>query len=277
MQRQAFRTLDRDTRAFLPDSHVSNRNEFVRTARVDTGVPSGTRIHTTDELARYAQQSRLLSRNVERTLRRANRTRLLKYLGGSIAITAITAGSLYSLAVVLSQKNTGCFMYRNVNGEITKCKVSGCSCPISYVEKPCDESLFNCDQFTVSGNKCANADNRQCVHCDWNIEDTDSVHYVDRACLPDDAYLQCENQDAMDALWELIGGTLDSSWNRANDFLGGASDSLGSVMKFVPYIFGFIGILFAIIASVWIFRAMRSTSSVQNTHGYAINTIPQTI
>lgn len=204
--RSLLQLVDRDTKTYFSDYVVTHRNNFVKQARSQTGIPSGRVVDTANELNIYVLSSRVLRRNVDKTLERIRVTKRLEYLGGIVHVDSATLGSLYDNAVALSKVHIGCFMYRkNIsNDDITRCQIAGCSCPITNFELWCNNVEFLCPDFTIEGSRCDEA-KHHCARCYWYEEDADDIQYVNRDCLPDYTFAQCEKYDAMDALWELRG------------------------------------------------------------------------
>lgn len=262
IQRRAVRAMDNQVRAAFPDVTVITRNEYLTRVRIDLKIPSGKRMNSVENLERVVRNSSELSGDVSKAVRKAKRTKTWKYLGGTVAVGAVvSAASLYAAAVELAKRNTGCFMYRGGGQHVTKCRVKGCSCPLNPGDvQACDESVL-WDVMKIANSDCpTGSEENSCVHCNWNETNAENVHYIDRDKVPHDAFFQCEHHDALDAINEIISGTLGNVWNRTGDLISGSSDSIRSISSFLPYILAFVGLIVLVAVGAWLFRIAKSVS-----------------
>lgn len=258
--RRAFRRLDESTLRSFPDVAIGQRNAYVRQAResaVRSGrVRAGERVLDAGRLEILVRSDPALLESANRVSRTASRTKKLLYLGGAITVTGVGVAYLCKVAAEHAARNTGCFMYVGGGDTLRKCKVIGCSCPSKPSTRPDQRSCYEdslWEKMRVANSACGSdpSTSPYCVHCDWNETDPDNVNYVDRSALPEGAYVSCESQDAMDAVHEIIAGTVGGVWNTGKDIANTASDSLSQIMRFLPYVIFLVA--FAVAASIAVY------------------------
>lgn len=274
--RRAFRSIDEVAELNFPDVALARRQRYITDGRNDLivrgSIDSQRRIATAADLERLVRSdARLLSRT-NRLSAVASRTKKILYFGGAIVATTVGVAYVCRTAANHAANNTGCFIYTNSNGTIRRCRAMGCSCPTPIIvgkDSPVacrDSDLWikmrmtdsDCSKATGDGN---NGD--YCVHCDWNETNSESLNFVDREHLPDDAYVRCERQDALDALNEMIGGTVDSAWDAVTGVGDDVAGSIGSVARIIPWILGAVAaiVIAAVFFALWRFVTPPPSSS----------------
>lgn len=250
--KSAFSELDRLAKNDFPDTMVDLRNSYGSSTRqglVERGkIGTGQTIRTAEDLRRVAESDPELLIKVRKAESFGKRFKKLLYLGGTIVLVGTGIYFIYEAAARFAEEHTGCFMYTNGNEKISVCKITGCSCnSTENRSKRCQDSLLP-DNMRSANSECDSArKDEYCVHCNWNETDPDSIDYIEKSKLPDNTMIVCQKMDALDALIEIIGGTIDDSWQKGREIIGGISDSISQVVSFLPtIIFIVIGIVIVV-------------------------------
>lgn len=267
--RRVFRRLDDSTLSAFPDAALTRRAEYLSNARASSvrsgALREGEFVTDANRLEIIVRADSELLGRTNKLTKSASRTKRLMYLGGAIAVTGVTVTVLCRVAAEHSARNTGCFMYTKSGANVTKCRVGGCSCPLqpddARLHTLCSENSI-WSKMSVRESACGSENDEEihCIHCDWKETDVESINYVDREYLPENAYVVCERQDAFDALNELIGGTVENAWNASRGIVGGASDGLAAVLSYLPYVIfvaAFIVVASIAVYAVRVFRPSR--------------------
>lgn len=265
--KRAFRSFDDTMIKTFPDSRIERRNAYVQNERTRAVQRGALR---ENDVVTSAKQLEIIIRNDAALTAQANKlskhiskTKKLLFLGGVIAVTGVGISYLCKIAAEHAARNTGCFMYTSDGVSITKCRIEGCSCPVRLYSdvRSCHEDIL-WHKMRLRENECDKGGNEKdssyCVHCNWNETNRDSVHYVDREYLPDTAYVACEKQDAMGAMFEIVGGTLDRAWSTGTDLTRGVSDSLSKILQYLPYVIAIVGLIIFLSIVTYIIRMYRS-------------------
>lgn len=264
--RGAFNEMERVAKNEFPDTMVDLRDTYVSKNRedlIDRGSVGGAdKVKTADELENVVEKDPELKSKVQKL----NKRKILKYLGGTVVVGGVIYG-IYKLCERYAKENTGCFMYRNGNEKVVTCKVDGCSCnSFETSSTKCLESLLPDDMKKANSACDSGRTDEYCVHCDWNETDPESINYIEKSKLPDDCMIVCQKMDALDWLLEFIGGTLEDSWNKGREIIGGLSDSITQVMQYLPIVFfGVIGLIGLVIVLnvIKVFTSNRGRSGTE--------------
>lgn len=247
--RSAFSEMDRLAKNDFPDTMVDLRNSYGTTNRqslIERGkIGVGQSVRTAEDLRRVAESDPELLIKVRKAESFGKRFKKLVYLGGTIVLVGTGLYFIYEAAARFAEEHTGCFMYTNGNDKITVCKITGCSCNSTENRSTrCQENLLP-DDMRSANSKCDPArKDEYCVHCNWNETDPESVDYIEKSKLPDNTMIVCQKMDALDALIEIIGGTIDDSWQKGREIIGGISDSITEILNYLPtIIFAIVGII----------------------------------
>lgn len=273
--RQAFRRLDDIAELHFPDLALKKRATYLLDSRKDLlarkVINRGQIVLDADALEKIVHADAKLTGRVNSVSKVASRTKKIVFLGVTIAVTGVGIAYLCREAAKHAAANSGCFMYLNDNGNVRRCRAPGCSCFISddglklpdplvgkNVVTCRDEDLWK--RMRLNNTDCVmdsltrEKNERFCVHCDWDEIDPKKSSYVDKEFLPENAYVRCEHQDALDALNEMIGGTIESVWDVVGSAGKQARDSFASSVRILPWILGVFGVLIALVAATFVWR-----------------------
>lgn len=271
--RQAFRRLDDIAELHFPDLALRRRATYLLDSRNDLlarkVIGSNEIVLNAETLEKIVRRDAKLTDRVNSVSKVTSRTKKIVFLGVTVAVTGIGIAYLCREAAKHAAANSGCFMYINDNGNVRRCRALGCSCfvdnnnvklidPIVDAVTCRDEDLW--ERMRPKNSDCSrDRENRKqnerfCVHCDWNEIDPQSTNYVDKEALPENAYVRCEHQDALDALNEMIGGTIDSVWDVVGSTGKQARDSFASSVRVLPWILGVFGVLIALVVATVAWR-----------------------
>lgn len=285
--KQAFRRVDDIAELHFPDLALTKRATYLGDVRSDlitrNIVKKNQLIKTADVLEDVVRKDAKLVKRANSMSKIIARTKKIVFLG--VVVTAVGVGIAYLCreAAKHAAANSGCFMYINDNGTIRRCRASGCSCVIGSentgVPDPIvggDKNLVTCrdedlwERMRLRYSECGNAaaegkdkNERYCVHFDWNEIDPKSPNYVDKETLPENSYVRCEHQDALDAFNEMVGGTVDSIWDIVGSAGKSARQALASSTAILPWIIGIVSfiVILAIGIGLWRFFGKKQNDS----------------
>lgn len=277
--RLAFREFDAAAAKTLPDARVFRRDEFVNTFRNtlrEKGILRDAVVKDAQTLEIMIRGDARLTGEASRLTRLLRHTKTILFLGGVMTVAGLGIAGLCRAAERMARGNTGCFIYiTDEYGVVRKYKIRGCSCPLSVAvndtktivpvwpenQLPTSMRVTNtaCDINDNGEGSASNVAKIRCVHCDWKETDPHSINFVEKNAFPDNAFVRCEQMDALDAFLEMVGQTADDTWKTVEDVNKGVSNSLSTLFKIIPLILGAIVTATLIITGVFIYRLINST------------------
>lgn len=259
--RNVLESFATDARRTLPDLPVASND--ARLAGLRRRVRATDPVDTVDGLESIVARDNELARAIDRRVREIARTRRVKFVGYTLAISvgvAVTVGLLFEIAAAVARRSNGCFLYRGgTYASLNKCKLRAFSC--NTRDAPLPEGVEWCSQtvdlppqlFDV--NACMGNDGSECIHCDMDETDESSLNWAYVDLLPEDALVRCEHRDALDALGEILGDLIDEAGDIVTNPIGAIGKCLSQAFCWIVI----VGIV-ALIGAVIIFRVLPNAA-----------------